>query len=609
MTNEQSIIATLKTIENKPDFCVRSEADIVALLRNNLADKNAVVEGNGLAEFYAFFLIENSKDGLERWGTYFGSPMLTTIDGEHLEAVPLNKITPDIVKYWKQRFFETSNPLLKARYGGLVWEFELKICNTRPDFQSVAIAYIENLLICVQTGRILGLPAPREKLRRALELSAKFHQKAFKKTCIDTIFKFQKTIANRDHPGTWRVTYDLLVKTEAVSVGTSEYMAVLSWLEEWFEKAVNPESGQLDINAAEVAFEPLLKEYLRQDKTQAVEVLLAKMAACYEARIGVCSAGEAMHWIEKLREFYIEARMSEKANQLTLRLEELGPRLIEEMKIARAEKTFSKDAIDNFTEQVLSIPEENFFKTVAAAFILDTEEVIANKNKRRVHISDLLSKGMYSKHGRRVATIGSQSEDERGREILELQMQMTISAGILHFIFKTGRERNILTLESFMEYIKSSSLISINRYPIFEQAFQSWLNGNYLVFIHLIVPQIEAACLLLAKYSSIPIQRENKHGGYNVLLFGDLLRQDAISAKIGRDAIAYFVTLFSDPRGFNLRNEVAHGLRDTEGFDENISNLTLIALLYLVSCTSESVEVNVEMAKSGCGDKQTSVGI
>ncbi len=48
----------------------------------------------------------------------------------------------------------------------------------------------------------------------------------------------------------------------------------------------------------------------------------------------------------------------------------------------------------------------------------------------------------------------------------------------------------------------------------------------------------------------------------------------------------YFMTLFADPRGFNLRNEVAHGLRDTEGFDENMANSILVALFHLVNCTS-----------------------
>lgn len=210
---------------------------------------------------------------------------------------------------------------------------------------------------------------------------------------------------------------------------------------------------------------------------------------------------------------------------------------------------------------------------------------MANKRKRGVHISDLVSKSSYSAEGRKVSTLGSADSDSRGQEIEELQLQIKLSTIALHFVMMAGKERGILTVDAFMDFVRRSGIISADRYPIFQRAFRAWLESDFLVFTHLAIPQMEAACLQIAKNARSPIHKENKYGGYNVLLFGDLLRSSPLVRTLGRDGVDYFMTLFSDPRGFNLRNEVAHGLRDTNGFDESVANLVLVALFHLIAST------------------------
>jgi hypothetical protein len=293
-----------------------------------------------------------------------------------------------------------------------------------------------------------------------------------------------------------------------------------------------------------------------------------------------------MHWLEKLKIYFLQANEETKADEIDVKLEKLGPRLIEEMKVIRSENTFSKDAIDNITEEILKLPIENVYKILPTIFILDTEAIMEQKQERDIHILDFLTKSIYSKLGRKVATIGNSDEDERGHLIQEQQLKMSFSSILLHFILTVGKEKNILSVESFIQFAGTSSVIAPNRYRILERAFKAWLAGDYVVAIHLIIPQIESACLIIAKNGGKAIYKENKYGGYNVRLFGDLLRDDVMVHTLGTDGTDYFMTLFTDPRGFNLRNEVAHGLRDTEGFDENMANSTLIALFHLINCTS-----------------------
>jgi len=43
---------------------------------------------------------------------------------------------------------------------------------------------------------------------------------------------------------------------------------------------------------------------------------------------------------------------------------------------------------------------------------------------------------------------------------------------------------------------------------------------------------------------------------------GDILYRAEITEALGPDLTLHFLALFADPRGFNLRNQVAHGQVD-----------------------------------------------
>ncbi len=80
--------------------------------------------------------------------------------------------------------------------------------------------------------------------------------------------------------------------------------------------------------------------------------------------------------------------------------------------------------------------------------------------------------------------------------------------------------------------------------------------------LHLLIPQLENACLNIVEDAGGNIYKENKMGGYNIKVLNDILRDPLLINCLGSDAALYFQVLFSDLRGSNLRNEICHGLRD-----------------------------------------------
>lgn len=57
-----------------------------------------------------------------------------------------------------------------------------------------------------------------------------------------------------------------------------------------------------------------------------------------------------------------------------------------------------------------------------------------------------------------------------------------------------------------------------------------------------------------------------KGDAFNLKTFDHLLNDEIVTNVFGEDKSLYFRTLFTDKRGWNIRNNVAHGMLDTEQF-------------------------------------------
>jgi hypothetical protein len=80
-----------------------------------------------VAEAMAFSFCENYRSQETGWGTYLGPVAVwKNNDGTTVEIPNINQVTTAIIHYWSQRAEEAKNPILKARYADLVWDFSEK---------------------------------------------------------------------------------------------------------------------------------------------------------------------------------------------------------------------------------------------------------------------------------------------------------------------------------------------------------------------------------------------------------------------------------------------------------------------------------------------------
>jgi len=79
--------------------------------------------------------------------------------------------------------------------------------------------------------------------------------------------------------------------------------------------------------------------------------------------------------------------------------------------------------------------------------------------------------------------------------------------------------------------------------------------------VHVLVPQVEKGLRNITAQLGKPVTKSHPSiAGVSVTInMGDILYSKELAELLGPDLTLYFLALYADPRGMNLRNCVAHG--------------------------------------------------
>ena len=111
----------------------------------------------------------------------------------------------------------------------------------------------------------------------------------------------------------------------------------------------------------------------------------------------------------------------------------------------------------------------------------------------------------------------------------------------------------------------------------------AWDAQDYVKSVHVLVPQLEVALRNLAAKLGKPTTKAHPAvpGASVAINMGDMLHAPAIIEALGPDTALHLQTLYTDPRGFNLRNDLAHGLLAADRMSLSVASRVLHTLLVL----------------------------
>jgi len=187
-----------------------------------------------------------------------------------------------------------------------------------------------------------------------------------------------------------------------------------------------------------------------------------------------------------------------------------------------------------------------------------------------------------SEDGYPMAKFGS-IEDDYDKHLLEnFSRNLHFHAVFLRMIF--DKLRKVYTPEIIIENILLSPVFRGDDRDYILKLLKHFWNQEYLAVSCISVPLIEDAVRNLSRMNGITYIKFNGQGGYDVLELDRLLRSGLIKEtfqKLGEDTEYYFRALLTERIGWNLRNNIAHGINKKFFDNEDVANRLVHVLLCL----------------------------
>lgn len=559
-----------------------SEHDISSEFRKLIPENGEAISMELKAELMAFDFRENYSSKDTGWGTYYG-PMVvwSNNDGSTTESPSIKLVDKNIIDYWTERLNKTNNPLLKARYSGLIWDFSKPVLNVNPDYK-IGVAYVESLIETVERRIFRYETELKTKIKRAIQVSCLLNATELIERAKVATLNLENEIATNDKPGLWGFSYDLLLGNKKVILSNEEESSIIKTLELRFSELTGAE--QSNPWNAEAAAERLADYYRKKGETEKVKQTILALGKAYEQKESDGNAMQVSSWLQHIHKIYMNYGLHDEANAVLVRLRELGPKINEELKPISHSFEIPKEKLDSFIDFIIDGEIKQIFHKIIQNFIPKKDEVKERmfEMAKSAPLTYLISTSIQDSKGRVVATIGSLEDDVDGHLMHELSQSLSFQAIFVRHVFHRLLVNKIINPNDIIAFIEESPIFEKSRIEIIRKGIEAYFKDDLIVAVHLLIPQIEDAIRNLIEISGGVVLKKPRNGtGFQLKTFDELLRDDIIIKVFGDDIQMYLRVLFTDQRGWNLRNDVCHGMSDVNSFSYQSMERIIHVLLIL----------------------------
>ncbi|QTA38513.1 DUF4209 domain-containing protein [Thermosipho ferrireducens] len=275
--------------------------------------------------------------------------------------------------------------------------------------------------------------------------------------------------------------------------------------------------------------------------------------------------------------------LKNEAKKVLIKIKELNQEILSELSEIEISIKISSEKFKKAIDKVVEGELEAALEKIAMYFIPRKDETLELLKDilKKYPLSFLIPREIIDHKGRIIATVDPIREDIDGHSIFQIPQNMQINSFLLHETVITLKNKFNLNTETVVEYLYNSPIFEDERKEFFIRGIGTYLNNDYLVAIHILVPQIEALVRNLAQIIGVPILTQNRFNGFNYKTLYGLLSDEKIIAVLSEDMCLYLKALFTDVRGWNIRNDVCHGISDLQSFNQVVADRVFHVLICL----------------------------
>jgi len=303
-------------------------------------------------------------------------------------------------------------------------------------------------------------------------------------------------------------------------------------------------------------------------------------------------------------EFQVNQRIDEIYQKMTVS----NQLALGEMQLMETDGIDISSLIDN-TISTISNKELNeaifILSNISSNFSLDDLRTSAEKRFSSFSLSSLFSSTHLASDGRVVAKTPGLDIGDTGTDAYKYSLELEIhkeysfhiglvtQANIVPAYQQLISEHNI-TKRYLLSLCANSSIVPRNRVRIWAEGLYFGFNRNFLVSIHLLIPQVENLIRILLKQIPVKTTVLDANGIEMEKGLSTLLDEEKLREVIDENLIFELKSLLANSFGFNLRNNIAHGLSDDATFHSSEALYFWRLCLHLVVNNSHLIEKGIE---------------
>lgn len=326
----------------------------------------------------------------------------------------------------------------------------------------------------------------------------------------------------------------------------------------------------------------LIKYYNKHREDEEVKRLYGVIALAFEHFASLAGAMVASTALQTAVNAYRNAGLPDESRHLRVLMEEKIAQCRREMKPIVIERPIAREDMEKFLESVVVGDAGTTLARIAAEFLekrAGLEKQVQDLKEQAPLMSTVTQSVMAERHV--AAKVGSVTDDPFGRLIGQSAQSMALSDVWLVNALDRAIEVHQLTPGHFVGWVARTGLY--DDLSLIMEGITAWFDQDFVKAMHVLVPQVEAGLRTLVEKLGKPVTKPHPtlQGVGVAINMGDILYSADITAALGPDLTLHLLALYADPRGFNLRNDMAHGLLRANRMHLSVASRVLHTLLVL----------------------------
>jgi hypothetical protein len=518
------------------------------------------------------------------WAMYW-EPLSSATDkqGSNHFIPDVAAVDAEVIQQWSARAQSTRHPLLRARYSDLAWEvpkFRGKDIGVRPEV-AMARSAIDGYLDAVEGTLFTDDIYAWNYVERAIELAALISDQGRLQRAKATLFGFRAACEARDRRyAFWRFHEIAWSQQRALELTDTERAEVVRVLEAQLALRSRIEDPQnFDPHLATTAAEEL--KLWRDSAGQQAEADRAAYTAgeAFEAAAGLASGLTAIAWLTDQLARYRELGDQEAVARIERAIRARAEEAQGEMKRISVPLDVTPEELEAWADRVAGKDLNAGLIGFAAAGVVGRELTErAALDIAQSAIFDHIPFVIAGRDGFTNANI--RPDDVEGRAVHRATQLVSQRGPWLNLAWKRIQAKHGADLERLLEWLVGSPCFPPERLAFIREGLTAWLAGDAVKTVHVLVPQVESALRDLLAVLGGAVTKPNRYGGSQKFNLREVLEAEKFAAV--PDAVRFhFQVLYQDPRGLNVRNDLAHGILSFELLGLGLANLVVHSIVLI----------------------------